>query len=537
MLFLCSQVPALAASYLVAPFKVVGGQGQSYLAQAIPSMLVSRLYQQGSFEPVARQDAALKENAPAARESALSLAKKYSADYVVWGSVTVMGDQASIDVSALSSKGKLWKRAENGSVNTLIGSVQSLADGINAEVFGRTDVASRPAPRASSPSSGAFVVNDTQAGRQSETYLNPALRYQGRESAAAQIRSQMLNYECLGMEVADIDGDGRNEVLLLGKNYLYAYKWQDGNKLAQIGSYRLPSAVTPVNVRVFRSARMPYIAVSGFDESAHDARSQILQFSSGKFSVVVPFVRRFLNVANLPPMYAPVLIGQDADRNKAVSGAVYEVYMEGGKLVRGGDLKGLPKQANVFNFAWIPADKGKKGDYLALITENDSLVTFDSRGQRLAATQDSYSGSSVYILGDRGLGNISSPDSHDNVLYYVPMRMPVVDLDRDGKYELVVNKPVTATGKLFTNFRTYPQGEIHAMAWNGLGMDLLWKTRRIKGTVCDVAVTDIDNNGKVDLVVAVNSYAGVGAGMKTRCAVIMYPLDTTMTSAKPNYSE
>ena len=117
------------------------------------------------------------------------------------------------------------------------------------------------------------------------------------------------------------------------------------------------------------------------------------------------------------------------------------------------------------------------------------------------------------------------------------MRMPVVDLDRDGRYELIVNKPITAAGKLFSNYRTYPQGEIHAMLWNGMGMELLWKTRRIRGTVCDVSVADVDNNGKVDLVVAVNSYAGLTSGVKTRCAVYMYPLDTTMVNAKPNYQE
>ena len=123
------------------------------------------------------------------------------------------------------------------------------------------------------------------------------------------------------------------------------------------------------------------------------------------------------------------------------------------------------------------------------------------------------------------------------VLYYVPMRMPVVDLDRDGRYELLANKPVTTAGKLFTNYRTYPQGEIHAMLWDGMGMELLWKTRRIKGTVCDVTVADVDNNGKVDLVVAVNSYGGVTSGLKTRCAVYMYPLDTTKVNARPNYQE
>ena len=70
LIFTLVQAPAYAASYLVAPFKVSGGQGQSYLAQAIPSMLTSRLYKQGSFEPAQRQDAALKDKAPASREAA-----------------------------------------------------------------------------------------------------------------------------------------------------------------------------------------------------------------------------------------------------------------------------------------------------------------------------------------------------------------------------------------------------------------------------------------------------------------------------------
>ena len=81
------------------------------------------------------------------------------------------------------------------------------------------------------------------------------------------------------------------------------------------------------------------------------------------------------------------------------------------------------------------------------------------------------------------------------------------------------------------------KGEIHALLWNGMGMELLWKTRRIKGTVCDVSVADVNNNGKIDLVVSVNSYAGLGSGIKTRCAVYLYPLDTTMVNATPNYQE
>ena len=65
LLLLMMQVPALAATYVVSPFSVTGAKGYSYLGQAVPSMLTSRLYLQGRFEPVERQDAALKEKTPA----------------------------------------------------------------------------------------------------------------------------------------------------------------------------------------------------------------------------------------------------------------------------------------------------------------------------------------------------------------------------------------------------------------------------------------------------------------------------------------
>lgn len=536
LLFLMMQVPAMAASYVVAPFSVSGAQGYSYLGQAVPSMLTSRLYLQGQFEPVGRQDAALKEKAPSSRESASAMARKFGADYVIWGSITVMGDQASLDVSALSPDGKVWKEAATSQVNALIGGLQNVADAINIEVFGRTDV-TRAGAAAGSPSS-AFLMNETRGSVQNGAYLNPSLRYQGTEDNRSQIRSQMLGFECIGMEVGDINRDGKNEILLLNDNTLNAYVWQNGNKLVEIGEYRLPSSMKPVLVRIYTQDKKTYVLLSGYDKGDTAAYSQVLQFSNGKFNVVVRNARRYLNVAKLPPLYAPVLIMQDSDRSKVVSGSVYEGRISGDEVVRGGKVANLPKQATVFNFSWIPADRGKRGDHLALIAENETLLTFDARGNRLSGTEATYSGSSVYVEGDRGIGALaSSGESSDVVLYYVPMRMPVVDLDRDGRYELIVNKPVTTAGKLFSNYRTYPQGEVHAMLWNGMGMDLLWKTRRIKGTVCDVAVVDANNNGKLDLVVAVNSYAGLSTGIKTRCAVYLYPLDTTMVNAKPNYQE
>ena len=90
-----------------------------------------------------------------------------------------MGDQASLDVSALSPDGKVWKEAATSQVNALIGGLQNVADAINIEVFGRTDV-TRAGAAAGSPSS-AFLMNETRGSVQNGAYLNPSLRYQGTE--------------------------------------------------------------------------------------------------------------------------------------------------------------------------------------------------------------------------------------------------------------------------------------------------------------------------------------------------------------------
>ncbi|MCQ2444495.1 MAG: VCBS repeat-containing protein [Mailhella sp.] len=543
-MLLMMQAAAQAATYLVAPFHISGAQGYSYLGQALPSMLTSRLYAQGSFEPVPGQDAALKEKAPASREAAAALAKKYHADYVVWGGGTIMGDQASIDASALQPSGKVWKKSAVSPVNGLISGVQSVADGVNSEVFGRSDAgrssyAPSGRPASAGAMNGAFVMNETKNRGAGEAYLNPSLRYQGTEDSLSQIRTQMLEFECLGADVFDLTGDGRSEAILLEKNFVRVYSLRNGNRLDQLAEYRVPASMRPVLVRGYRQGGHRYIVLTGFNEDERSASSQILEYAGGRISVAVKNVGRYLNVVSVPPTYGPMIIGQDSDRSKCVSGPVYECLLQNGRLSKGGRLSNLPKEATVFNFVWLPGDRGKKGgDHLALIADNETLLTFDSRGKRLAGTQDSYSGSSVYVIGDRGLVGLGVDTSTDSeVLHYVPMHMPVVDLDRDGRWELLVNKPVTTAGKIFSNYRTYPQGEIHALLWDGMGMELLWKTRRIKGTVCDVHVGDLNSDGMPELIVAVNSYGGMTSGLKTRCALYMYPLDQRRVGAKPNWSE
>ncbi len=102
----------------------------------------------------------------------------------------------------------------------------------------------------------------------------------------------------------------------------------------------------------------------------------------------------------------------------------------------------------------------------------------------------------------------------------------MVDIDNDNNYELIVTKPLSVAANLLNNYRNYAQSEVHALLWDGVGANLLWKTRRIKGTVADVKIADPNNDGVLDLVVNVNTYPGTMGISKIRTFVTLYPLDT-----------
>lgn len=521
---------AQPASYVVAPFQVNGPAGFSYLEKAIPPMLTSRLFWQGKFEPVAGQDAALQGTAPKGKDAADKLRATHKADYVVWGSVTVLGDEASLDVSVMDDKGKVWQRASKSAVNNLIGGLQSTADAINSDVFGRpVAAAAQPGSsgRAVAPMNPDFVVNESDAGA---VYLNPQIRYQGVDTD--RLRSQMLDFESHGMAVADIDGDGKNEVLLLDSMNLYAYRWENG-RLVKLAEYRLPSMIEPLLVRTVKQSGRVLIVLTGFDNSSNDPLSSILTFAGGKFEPVVARAQYFLNVASLPPLYEPTIIGQGGERSRIVRGPVFEMSVQGDRLVKGANVPNLPKEANVFNFTWIPGNERSGGDYLAVLGDQENLLTFDGKGKRLAKSDDKFSGSGVGIPFDMTMPGMGPSTDSSNQTYYIPMRMVAQDLDKDGRTELLINKPISAPAMIFHNYRTYPQGEIQALLWDGIGMDLLWKTRRIKGTVADLVVADVDNDGVLDLAVNVNSYPGsLGVG-KIRTLVTLYPLNTDATQPVP----
>ncbi len=93
---------------LILPFKVFGKPDYSYLKDAIPEMLVSRLFVPSKVEPIDPEEVKkIKDlKLPITQDKAKELAKKLHARYVIWGSITVLGKSVSIDARLMDVKGE-----------------------------------------------------------------------------------------------------------------------------------------------------------------------------------------------------------------------------------------------------------------------------------------------------------------------------------------------------------------------------------------------------------------------------------------------
>ncbi|MBR5734925.1 MAG: VCBS repeat-containing protein [Desulfovibrionaceae bacterium] len=540
LLFVTQALAADGGSYAVAPFVVNGPASFSYLEKAVPSMLSSRLYRKGQFEPVP-DTAVLGLGKVSNSSSARQALQKTGAGYMVWGDVTVIGQDALINAHVTDKSGKEWNRQSKTQVNNMIASLQGVADGLTTELFGAGAVQAAAAS-SSGPLNPNMVQNQPNSG---QVYLNPQIRYQGMDGA--RLRTQHLPFLARGMAVGDFNGDGKNEIALLDKNRLYMYRWTDRmEKIAEYSFSKMQLALTVKTIDLNRDG-VPELVVSsvGIEASssvtirdsggaslftrAEDAYSYILSFKGNRFTEIASRLPFYLSVVRMPPDYRPVLVGQKGDSHSIFSrNGAYEVEKENGRYVLSRRLN-LPKGVNIFSFTWLPGD-GKNPPVMASITNHEKLCVRGEDGKELYTSQDMYSGSSADIEESTSLPGFGKSNEVIPDVYYVPMRMIAADFDKNRQWELLVNKPISAAAQFFSSYRDFPECEIHALTWDGVGTNLLWKTRRIKGTVTDFAVSDPNNDGVTDLVVCLNTHTGVLGTTASKTVLVAYPLDFSKTN-------
>lgn len=528
-----AQAMAQAKQFAVLPVAVNGPEQYRYLSHGIQDMLTSRLHWKDHLQPLGK-DVVQNAAQPASVEDARAALAGVGADYLVWGSMTIMGESASLDLNVTSAE-QNWPKSLQTSLSDLIPALDGMAKDINNEIFNRPTqaaaaAAAQQADKRVQVMNPGLVYNETDEDQ--EFYLNPQFRYAGGETEANRIRSQRLPFTAIGMAVGDIDGDGANEVVLLEDYKVHAFKFV-GNALKELAVYDWHMTWQGLNVRLLDYNRDGYQEIfiscaDTTDTTKNKPRSMVLTLRDNKFQVVAERVDLFFNVVRMPPDYAPTLIGQKQGSPGIFKGEVHEVIKSGGEFSLGKPIL-LPTKANVFNFVFFPY---KDGDKIAVLNDDEKLEVYTATGDLQFQSDVVYSGASTGMEEDSRTPGLGKDPLIMEGTYYMPMRMIPADLDQDRRYELLVNRPISQAAMFFERYRYYPQGEIHSLFWDGVGMNLQWKTRRIKGSVADLDLADLNGDGTLELVVCLNSHPGVTGFGDRRTMVIGYSLDASSTQDK-----
>ncbi|WP_272701452.1 FG-GAP repeat domain-containing protein [Desulfovibrio sp. Fe33] len=529
-------LPAMAQgakTYAVLPFTYNGPQKYEYLSKAIQASLSSDLEWMGHVEPTTRSLHDV--TAPQDKGAALNTLRSLNVDYLTYGEIAILDTKAHMRIDTVSADGKSWQKKGEVKIDEMTAWLDSQAKTLQGDVFNRPGYgsaeekkASKNTVQATAPTASPFITGDGQPFT-TET-LNPQFRYEGGTETTGRWRSQTLPFSSYGMYIADGDADGQNEVFIMQGSAISAYRFKDG-KLQHLNTFELPANVVSVRLEIADLNRdgMPEFVVGAYQFESQGAvrsprgtpRSSILTFKGGKFSYLVKKVNRFLGVLRLPPTYMPVLAAQKKGQRHLFDKHVYEAFIKGDDIEIGQTIP-VPPFGNVYNLTYLPDGLGYK---CVVINNSNKLVVYSQTFERLYESDASYNSSGVVIeTADKMVGMGGGVTEEHGITYNIPIRGIAAPLTSNKRYELLLNMDLSATAQVFTNYKYYTQGEIHSLVYDQVGLNLAWKTRRIKGQVCDVALADLNNDGNKQLCVLINTFAGYGYGNR-KTMVLAYDLN------------
>jgi len=506
-------------TFWVLPFQYVGPKEYQYLAQGTQTMLSTRLNWPGHFVPKNLDLTTLPQNL----EQASKLAKDYQLDFLIYGSLTLMGSQCDLEVKVIGQDKQKYFFTQQTKLKDLILSLDKLSNQIKQKLFSSFAKSNLKTQRDSSNNSSTLHPELNENNNQLNSYfINVAS-----PNTPGRWRSQTLNFPSRGLIIGDANKDGKPEFFILGENKIYVY--QKLNRLLKlISTYSAPETYQCLNINLMDIDRDGFLEVLISAVQNQTIRSFILRLKGKRLSLVQKNIPFLLNVVRTPPDYRKTLIGQTFGHARIFDpNSVYQLIKTQGHYQKGRRLS-LPKYANVFNFTYLP----EANSYKIIVNHNDHLYVYSNTKELLTKTEELYAATGIGLEYYETVPGLAPSRNSDPQEYYISARLIPINLDKDDKFELLVSKPISLSVQLFYRYRDFSQGEIHCLYWDGIGLNLRWKTKRIKGTIADYGLYDVDEDGKKELVVCVNTFPGLTGFKQKKTIILSYKLGSTRASQK-----
>ncbi len=534
--FFCSTAEVRAtesAKVALLPLTINAPDRLDYLRQGLQDIMASRLSWEGKvlvLDKALVEKALAKVSGPIDETRALEIGKNLGADYVIFGSLTMAGAGASIDlrVADLGKKqaGDKFFTQTKG-MDEVIPRVNDLMEDINEKVFERprtqTEAVKGPLELRTS---GGGAGEKTPIALKDFTLkpLSPQIIMNASGFDLSGIwRSTILPYALRDLDFGDLEGDGNLETVVISNNAVYIYRFKDEKfeLLKEIRGGRYDNYVG-VDVADINGTGRPQIFVSNFRNDGN--RSLVVAWDQGNYSVIAEKIPYLFRVQQLPGR-GRVLLGQQRQGDWALGGDIKVLSWKDKRYTPTETLK-LPEEINIYNFIItdLNGDGSPKTIYL---NDKNRLVILSDKG-KVEYTSAGHYGGTVNMISAKQfltLDAISGTTMSDRVgRTYLPARLVVIPGSKPGQLEIIANKNKDSLWNVIERFESFSSGVIYSLTWDGVDLKENWRTMTINDYVANYGVEDFKNNKQKQLVVGVVQSRGFPFLSSARSLLYCYDL-------------
>jgi len=480
----------------ILPFLINSQENIDYLREGIYDIISSRITAEGKIVVVERSlvERVLYEEKPMRLDEtvATNIGMKVGADYVVLGSLTKIGNYFSLDARLLSiteEKPPLGIYTQDKGIDDVMVKIGDFGQEIgNIILTGRPTELKRP--YMSQQRSESWRIGSEDMGFK---------------------KSQTFDFGVKGLDIGDVDGDKKNEMVIMDEHNLYIFRY-DGDKLTYMQKIATGSAYNLLTLDVADINRNGVAEIVVTAVLGDKLRSFILEFEQGKFGKITEQADWYFRVLE-HPKDGPTLMGQRmgdvaVESDSAFSGPVYRFVWKKHSFDKGPKMP-FPKGTTIFGLA-MGEVRGKGTSDLIAIEDSGQLriMSPDKRKNDKKSSWTSgenYGGTINFYDNEakRKLWEATKALGTTNWRVYIPGRILIKDLDGNGSNEVIVNRNTSPTLAIADKARFFKKGEIHDLVWDGGTLTTNWKTKEINGYISDFQIKDVDNDGNEEMVVSV----------------------------------
>ncbi|MBI5598810.1 MAG: VCBS repeat-containing protein [Deltaproteobacteria bacterium] len=510
----------------VIPWRVHAEGNPEYIEKAVTDMLTSRVGSADGIE-IIRKDIvsdAVKEygGAEFTEKAAEDVGRKLGADYVLFGSFSLVGGNLSMDAKLLNLKSGVLK------------SLYSTGRGMDSAVDMTGELASDAVSLITGVPAAPRRAGGSYTGKFSTPQPSAGVAREGAEAELAEegfiIKKKKGERGFIGkkrigegsykmMEAADLDGDGKAEIAFLGEKEIVIAK-VEGEGLKKVKVITAGDLVQNVSISAYDGDGdgRPELYVSRIGESFPDGC--VLKYKDGTYALTSCGIQFFMRAVEVQGK-GKILLGQGFRREGGFNKAVKVLKVEGAVVKDAGDFT-LPPNVGIYDLALLDITGDGENDVVALDARGFmKIYTKRENGQWAEEwkSAESYGGdlNTIELAGGK--------ESSARGFVSVNGRFLYADVNGDGALDVIIKKNVAGGifGEMSERVMSFKNGSVRGLDWDGAVLAESWRTKDITGYIADFFIGDMDNNGEKDITILVVEQGGLFSGKETS-ALLSYKL-------------